>query len=191
MRNKAARRQSGFTMIEAAVVILLAGIIMAFATPKIVNAMREHRLSMAVREVSDQIQRARAQAIQDNATRALMVDTSGRQLGLAIYVGGVIPNASSAYYVPLPQGITFQTPTGVVAPLAGTPTGSAVSFPSYGGSATVLQQDFTSRGFPSVAAGTMNAIYLTNGVTYRAITMSSYGNIRTWWWEGGAWVAAR
>src|SRR5262249_2234309 len=152
--------------IEAAVVVLLAGVIMAFATPKIVNAMREHRLSMAVREVTDQIQRTRAQAMQDNTTRAILVDTAGNRLGLAIYEASVPPQPVDAFYVPLPAGITFQTPTGVTAPLAGTPTGSAVTFPALGASTTVFRQDFTSRGFPSVAAGAMNAIYLTNGQSW-------------------------
>jgi Tfp pilus assembly protein FimT len=169
--------------------VLAIGILLAMSTPKILNAVREHRLSIAARETADLIQRAKAQAVSDNRTSSLMMDTAGRRMGMAIYdSGGTIVDA---VYVPLPQGIDFQTPPSVTAPVTGAPTSAAVSFPAYGSSTTVFKQDFTTRGFPSVAPGTINAIYLTNGRSYRALTMNSVGGIRMWWWENGAWVGAR
>jgi Tfp pilus assembly protein FimT len=184
------RDERGFTMIEGAVVVLVAGVILALATPKILNAMREHRLSMAAREVTDLIQRAKTQALANNQRSSLIVDVAGRQIGLAVYdaSGSTI---TSVNYVPLPEDINFQTPPSVIAPMTGAPTSSAVSFPSYSGSTTAFKQDFTTRGFPSVSsAGAINSVYLGNGRSYRAITLTSVGGLRTWWWEDGAWVAA-
>jgi Tfp pilus assembly protein FimT len=182
-----AKGQRGFSVIEGAIVVLLIGVILAIATPKIVQAMREHRLSMATREVADFIARAKAQAVSQNKTSSLMVDTAGRRIGMAIYDGTSIVDT---IYMPLPQGVIFQTPPSVTAPVTGAPTSSAVSFPSYQGSSTVFKQDFTSRGFPAVAAGTINALYLTNGKDYRAVTMNSVGGVRSWWWENSTWVGA-
>jgi Tfp pilus assembly protein FimT len=180
--------QLGFTVLEGALVVLVIGIIMAISTPKILNAMREHRLSVGTRTVADWIQRAKTQAVSDNKTSSLMVDTAGRRVGLAVYDGsGTIVDT---IYLPLPQGIGFERPADVTAPVTGAPVASAVSFPAYQSSTTVFKQDFTSRGFPAVSAGTINAIYLSNGRSFRAITMNSVGGVRTWWWEGGAWVGA-
>jgi Tfp pilus assembly protein FimT len=189
MRDPIAKGQKGFSVIEGAIVVLLIGVVLAIATPKIVNAMREHRLSMATREVADFIQRAKAQAVSQNKKASLMVDTAGRRLGMAVY-DSTNTNILDTIYMPLPQGVIFQTPPSVTAPVTGAPTSSAVSFPAYQGSSTVFKQDFTSRGFPSVAAGTINAIYLTNGKDYRAVTMNSVGGVRSWWWENSAWVGA-
>jgi Tfp pilus assembly protein FimT len=188
MRDPNAKGQKGFSVIEGAIVVLVIGVILAIATPKVVSAMREHRLSVGTREVMDFIQRAKAQAVSENKKSSLLVDTAGRRLGMAVYDGG--GNISDIIYMPLPQGVIFQTPPSVSAPVTGAPTSSAVSFPAYNGSTTVFKQDFTSRGFPAVAAGTINALYLTNGRNYRAVTMNSVGGVRSWWWENSTWVGA-
>jgi hypothetical protein len=74
--------------------------------------------------------------------------------------------------------------------MANAPVSSAVSFPLKEGSSSTFQQNFNSRGFPVVAAaGAINAIYIGNGRSYRAITMTSVGGIRSWWWEEDQWVA--
>ena len=189
MKNRIANNERGFTVIEASVVILLIGIIVVIATPKVVSAMREHRLSMGTREVADFIARAKAQAVSQNKKSSLMIDTAGRRLGMAIY-DSTNTNIVDTIYMPLPQGVIFQLPASVTPPVTGAPTSNAVSFPAYQTSTTVFKQDFTSRGFPDVAAGTINALYLTNGVSYRAVTLNSVGGVRSWWWEGGTWVGA-
>jgi Tfp pilus assembly protein FimT len=187
---KSRKQEHGFTVLEITVVVLLVGAVVAFATPRIANAMREYRLAMAVRQISDLIQRAKTQAMSDNKTVTLRVDTANRRAGI------VVKDSSGTEvrteYVPLPQGVTFTLPASVNAPMTGAPYASSVSFPAQSGSTTVFQQDFNSRGFPVVsAAGAINSIYLSNSRTYRALTLSSVGGIRTWTWQTNQWVNTR
>jgi len=86
-------------------------------------------------------------------------------------------------YTPLPQGISFAVPANVTAPVTGAPTSSSVSFPAQGSSTTVFVQDFNSRGLPIVTAGAINAVYLTNGKTFRAVTVNCVGGVRKWSWR--------
>lgn len=168
-------------MIELAVVVLISGAVLAIATPKITNAMREYRVNIAMRQMVDMLNRVKAQAVSDNRRSAMMIDTANNRVGMAtltfdtpsaLWVVGTIT------YVPLPQGITFQRPTASPTGVTGT---TVTSFPSYGGSSTVFRQDFTSRGFPVTALGTdVLSIFVGNGKTYRAITMTSVGGVRTY-----------
>lgn len=190
MIMKSRRQELGFTVVEITVVVLLIGAIVAFTAPRITNAMREYRLNMAVRQISDLIQRAKTQAMSDNKTVTLSVDTANRQAGI------VIKDSSgtevSAQYIPLPQGIIFSRPASVTPPMTNAPYSSDVSFPAKSGSTTIFQQDFNSRGFPAVAtAGAINAIYLSNSRNFRALTLTSVGGISTWVWQTNQWVNTR
>jgi type II secretory pathway pseudopilin PulG len=189
MIGKSGRQERGFTVIEIAVVVLIMGAVIAFSAPRITNAMREYRLNMAVRQIADLIQRAKAQAMADNRNVSVRIDTANRRAGL------VIRDAAGAEvrtdYIPLPQGVTFSMPAGVTAPMTSAPFASSVSFPAFGSSTTVFQQDFNSRGFPSVAAGAINSIYLSNSRTFRALTLTSVGGMRTWTWQTNQWVNTR
>lgn len=182
--------ERGFTLIEGAVVVLLIGVVVAFAAPKVTNAMREHRLSSAVRDVTDLIQKAKAEAMADNRNSTLVIDTAGRRMGLIVY--NEDESIARTDYVPLPEGVNFDMPSGNLSPISGAPAAKPVSFPKQGNSSYVFQQNFNSRGFPVVATpGAVNALYFSDGEDYRAVTMTSVGGIRTWYWEDGNWVAAR
>jgi Tfp pilus assembly protein FimT len=187
---KCRKQEFGFTVIETAVVLLLVGIVIAIATPKINNALREYRLNTAVRQISDTIQRAKMQAMSDNQAVTLRVDTANKRAG--IVVKDSAGNEVRTDYVPLPQGITFALPANVTPPMTNAPFSKSVSFPAQGTSTTVFQQDFNSRGFPAVAtAGAINAIYLTNSKTYKALTLTSVGGISIWIWQSNQWVNSR
>ena len=190
MIEKDRKQELGFTVLEITVVVLIVGAVVAFAAPRISNAMREYRLNLAIRQISDLIQRAKTQAMSDNRNTTIRIDIANRQAGI------VVRDSAGAEirtdYVPLPQGVTFSMPASVVAPMTGAPIASSVSFPAQGSSTTVFQQDFNSRGFPTVATvGAINAIYLTNSRTYRALTLTSVGGIRTWTWQTNQWVNTR
>lgn len=174
---------------EASVVILVIGIIAAFAAPRVVEGMREYRLNMAMRQVADLVQRVKMQAVADNRKASLVVDTANRRIGFITYDAS--NNVLSTQYAPLPQGIDFAIPANNVEPMTGAPTTSAVSFPAQGSSTTVFQEDFNSKGFPVVAAGAVNALYLTNGRTYRALTLNSVAGLRTFTWQNNGWRDVR
>src|SRR5581483_6149506 len=185
------RTVRGFTIMEAAVAVFIVGLIAAFATPKIMNAMRQYRVNIAARQLADLIQRAKVEAVSQNRNVTLRVDTAHNRAGL------VIRDQNGAevgvQYVPLPQGVRFVLPSGTVpAPMTGAPTSSSVSFPAQSGSTTVFEQDFNSRGFPAVSAGAINAIYVGSyNRSYSAVTLNSVGGIRTWSWSGSQWLNTR
>lgn len=185
MAQKSYKKEAGFTVVEVAVVVLIVGVIIAFATPKIANAMRAYRLDQGIRQIVDSIKRAKAQAVGNNKTSSIIVDTENNRIGLLVFSNE--GNVLRTDYVSLPQNISFALPPDVVAPVDDAPTSSSVSFPLQDDSTTVHQQDFTTRGFPDVEDNAINAIYLSNGTSYRAVTMNSYGATRTWWWSGGEW----
>jgi type II secretory pathway pseudopilin PulG len=183
-------RAGGFTTLEVAVVVLVTGVVAAIATPKIADAMREYRVGIAIRQMTDLIQRAKAQAVSENHNVTLRIDTANNRAGLAVYDAN--GNEIRTDYIPLPQGVKFAIPSGMTAPLSGAPTTRSVSFPLKSGSTTVYEQAFNSRGFPDVAPGAINAIYLgANDQFYRALTLSSVGGMRAWIWRSTKWVDAR
>jgi Tfp pilus assembly protein FimT len=181
----------GFTVMEVTVAFAIVGLIAVFATPRIINAMREYRVSMGVRQITDLIQRAKAQAVSENRTITLRVDTANNRAGI------VTLDASGAevgvQYIPLPQGVRFVQPSGTVPPpMTGAPTGASVSFPAKSGTTNIYEQPFNSRGFPAVADGTINAVYLGSyGSAFAALTFNSVGGIRTWKWDGSQWLNTR
>lgn len=189
MSTETRRQESGFTILETAVVVLVVGAVIAMATPKIAGAMREYRLNVAMRQMADLVHRVKTQAVSDNHKASLVVDTFNNRMGLLVY--DINGNVVRTDYMPLPFGVTFATPSGVNAPVSGAPTNRPVSFPGQDGSTTVFQQDFNSRGFPVVNAGAINAVYLTNGATYRAVTMNSVSATTSFRWEGDQWIDFR
>ena len=187
---KPRKQELGFSVLEVTVVVLLVGAIAAFAAPRITNAMREYRLAMAVRQFSDLIQRAKTQAMSDNKTVTLRVDTANRKAGIVVLDSS--GTEVSTEYIPLPQGIIFSRPANVNAPMTNAPYASDISFPAQGTSTTIFQQDFNSRGFPAVTtAGAINTIYFSNSRNYRALTLTSVGGISTWVWQTNKWVNTR
>lgn len=184
------RRETGFTVVETTLVVLAAGIIMAVAVPSFTAAMRRYRLNSAARQMSDMIQRARMQAISDSRRSSIVADATGRRIGLISYNADGTVNTEQ--YIPLPDGVAFGRPAGNSAPTAGAPTDADVSFPAKEGADGSYQLDFNSRGFPVLAvAGAINSIYLTNGVSSRAVTLNSVGFVQTWSWDDTAWVNSR
>lgn len=181
--SKEPNQAAGFTILELAVVVLISGVVFAIATPKIINAMREHRVNIAMRQLVDTLNRAKTQAASENKRTAMMLDTGNNSAGMAILKYDTTSSTwvvDTVSYIPLPSGITFQRPAGTAAP-AGVTTTGVTSFPSYGSSTTVFRQDFNSRGFPVVVNGSdVISIFLGNGITYRSITMTSVGGLRTY-----------
>lgn len=182
MISERLRREAGYTVLQLAVTFLVSGSVIAIATPKITNAMREYRANIAMRNIADTLSRAKMQAISENKRAAMLIDTSTNRAGMAVLKYDT-PSASwvvdQTYYVSLPQGVTFQRPT-ITAP-AGVTTTGVTSFPAVAGSTTVFRQDFNSRGFPIVTNGSdVASIFVGNGQSYRAITMTSVGGIRTY-----------
>ena len=182
MISKRLRQETGYTILQLAITLLVSGTVVAFATPKITNAMREYRANIAMRNIADTISRAKMQAVSENKRTAMMIDTANNKAGMAILKYDTATAAwiiDQTYYVSLPQGVTFQRPA-ITAP-SGVTAAGVTSFAAISGSTTVFRQDFNSRGFPILGSGSdVSSIFIGNGQSYRAITMSSVGGIRTY-----------
>jgi Tfp pilus assembly protein FimT len=182
MITKRLRQEAGYTILQLAVTVLVSGSVIAMATPKITNAMREYRANIAMRNIADTLSRAKMQAISENKRSAMMIDTTNNRAGMAVLKYDAATASwiiDQTYYVALPQGVIFQRPA-ITAPSGVTATG-VTSFAAVSGSTTVFRQDFNSRGFPITANGSdVASIFIGNGQSYRAITMSSVGGIRTY-----------
>jgi type II secretory pathway pseudopilin PulG len=176
----------GFTILDLVVTVAVAGIVMAFAVPKIASSVQEFRLRSATNLMADLMARAKMQAVAQNTTCSVVIDTVGSQVGIMTWDASENPVRTD--YVPLPSGISFGQPAGTIpGPMTGAPTASNVSFAGQTGHSGVYQQNFTSKGFPNVTAGTIHAIYITNGRSYGAVTLSCVGGIRLWVWDGSSW----
>jgi hypothetical protein len=187
MTNKSNDRQRGFSAVEISIVCALIVVALAIATPQITSAMRTYRINIAMRQVTDLVNKAKVEAVAENRVASLVVDTANRRFGLIVYNNATPPVALRTEYVALPQGVTFSRPGSITAPMAGAPIAANVSFPP-GGSSSVFQQNFTSRGFLQVAVpGTINAVYFGDGQNFRAITLTSVGGLRTWKWDATTW----
>ena len=187
---RASKEPRGFTIIETAVVVAIAGIVLAMAVPNIASALREYRANLSMRQLADLIHRAKMQAIANNTRTSIGVDSENRKAGMIFFNADLTINHTD--YIPFPYGVGFGRPADVTAPMAGVAVDRDISFPAQGVSTTVFQQDFNSRGFPVVAVpGAINVLYLTNGRSFRAVTVNSVGEVRRWTWDGTAWSIAR
>ncbi|HKY06278.1 MAG TPA: type II secretion system protein [Blastocatellia bacterium] len=186
MISRPSRTERGFTALEITVVVAIAGIVMAFAAPRITSAMRQHRLNIATRQVVDTLKRAKMQAMSENRTASVAVDLDNNQIGTVVFNDDGTVNRVD--YIPLAEGISFQRPPDILGDPDGNVTDGVVSFGEQGG---LVRQDFTSRGFPNVAFGANISLYVGNGEDYRAIVMSSVGGVSLFRAEGGAWVDTR
>lgn len=81
------RSRMGFTMAEVAIVIVLIGLLAAFAYPRLAPARESAALNAAKRHLITQLGAARATAVQRG--RAVALHTDGTDIWLTTAVGGV------------------------------------------------------------------------------------------------------
>ncbi|HEX5736225.1 MAG TPA: hypothetical protein VF131_25575 [Blastocatellia bacterium] len=179
--------ERGISLLEGLVGLMILGVIVAFAAPRISNAMGQYRVDVAMRQTVDIIKRAKTQAVSENRRSGVVADTANNRLGLVFYNDDLTVNRIE--FVPLPQGVSFQRPADITTPPAGVTSTDVVSFPKQG---SLYQQDFNSRGFPMVANGAdVVSVFVGNGREFRAVTVTSVGGIRTYLAQDKQWVSTR
>jgi prepilin-type N-terminal cleavage/methylation domain-containing protein len=73
---KILKNRTGFTMVEVAVTLSLLGILTAIAVPSYISWLPRHRLQTSARQIYDDLNLAKIQAVKDNANAYITFDTS-------------------------------------------------------------------------------------------------------------------
>ena len=98
--------QQGFTILEAAVVILLIAIVAAFVVPQVVVYMRRYRLGIASHNVATALQRARFLATSNNTRAGISVPEIGR-VDIEQYDPDGKTEPQNKGGVQMPEGVTI------------------------------------------------------------------------------------
>ena len=122
--------ERGISLLEGLVGLMILGVIIAFAAPRLSNAMGQYRVDIAMRQTVDIIKRAKTQAVSENRRSGIVADTANNRLGLVFYNDDLTVNRIE--FVPLPQGVSFQRPADITTPPAGVTSTDVVSFPKQG-----------------------------------------------------------
>jgi prepilin-type N-terminal cleavage/methylation domain-containing protein len=190
------RRQSGFSMIEIALVITIVLIVAAFAIPQVLNAINKMKLRGAASDLSALVQQARIMAERQNTTLAVYAGT------VETNVTGAFVNCSISPFSSCPiggNGSTWASTDPDVPYPSGISNGVAANVP------TALNPGFTAepagtilyfspRGLPVMTSG---ATYVaSNGVIFYltdskgdwvAVSVSGAGRSRVWVLSGTTW----
>jgi len=126
--SKHVNKTSGFSLIELVIVIAIAAIVLAIATPSTLTWLRERGVRNAADQLLMDLQRAKLMAIKENANCTITINApaanqytislNGEVVDLGRYPGGVaftnIPEASSAAITFNPQGLCTTIPAAIL-----------------------------------------------------------------------------
>ena len=198
-------RQKGAGFIDVAVSCLIIGILAAIAVPTTVTSIYNMRLRTAASEFSGLVQRARLQAVDDNATYTInfglpsgngaYVDLNGN----GSYDSSLSPAVHNSYSEPMVQ---FGGSVNQVAAPGGTggrPTNLDAAGGPLGWTATSGNLSFNSRGLPCNSSATpcgtnVNYVFYFSDTRpggssgWAAVSVTAAGHPKEWFWNGSAWV---
>jgi prepilin-type N-terminal cleavage/methylation domain-containing protein len=147
------KRQSGFTMLELVIVILIALIVMGFAIPQISGALGNYRLHNAVSSVTWAIQSTRYQALMEgypfevtftsatNSYQILSAPTPGSPNTFS-NVGTSIPLSGTAMSISQTTTYTFAAMGLVTASPATALSSTPLVVTAWGNSATIVVSNY-------------------------------------------------
>lgn len=172
------RTETGFSILELLGVVMTFGVLAAICAPSITRANRTYRLQSAGRQIVQEVQRAKINAVGRNTAQTLAFNTTNRTLTV------------SGTTLTLPDGIAFAAlPSNIAAPpLVQQATQNAAALPSQqsdahaalslSATANTYTLAINAKGLPAVEPGEVNWLYLTNADGQRvAITITSAGSV--------------
>lgn len=99
------RAQAGFSVVELAVVVVIALVVLAIAIPNVLSSLEGYRLDSAVRSIAGRLSDARLEAIKRNTPTRLIFNAAAGTYQVQTAAGVNLGPAET-----LPNGITFDAP---------------------------------------------------------------------------------
>ncbi len=174
---------TGFTLVEALVVVALVGIVATVGAPYLQRLIHRGKLEGIARQTAIRLRMARLEAIKQSRPTALRIDRQAREMLALLDEDGDGQFAADEPLLgrePLPTGIDFTAPVDDPAPIAGFPTTS-------GGN--VGQVTFGSDGSADAAGGIRLGDRRGNFLEVR-VEPRTTARIEIRKWDGSAWRAA-
>jgi prepilin-type N-terminal cleavage/methylation domain-containing protein len=202
------RNQSGFSLIEVMIVILIIMVISALAMPNVIRGIGSLRLRGAGSNLSGVIQRGRIVAVRTNRIQLIYMASGGAIPNIngarLVFVDAPPYNAAPDTTEPLvqiPDSVELQTdstqtPISTFVTNSNTLLGFTVTGPS------TTSMAFNARGLPCspvLASGVPSTCNVTQGYVYFyrstgafggqwiAVSVTPAGRIRVWNWDGTNW----
>jgi prepilin-type N-terminal cleavage/methylation domain-containing protein len=199
--------QSGFTLIEMMLVVLIVVVLAGISVPKFANFLHNARLQGAASDLSGLLQQARIRAVQDDTYYSTYIITSGtiREAYVDLKSNGGTGEDTLDPVIAINKEVTLAAASGVpsTSNLKGQflPVGSTLTVND--GNSSITPVIFSPRGLPcatmAVTGGTIcNSaggatpfwIFFQDSSTqqYQAVTISPAGRIQNWTLQGTVWV---
>lgn len=180
-RNK----EKGFSLVELIVAVAIALVLMGFAIPVILSAMRNYTLSSASSNMTRLMQQARYAAIQRGGNSAVRQVVRGGRSFFAVDrdCDNAAGNTEQAYAIPLRVSLSNTGPATGNLIFSAPPTPVADPFVitfNARGNKIISCTNATASAAPSL-------IYVTDGSNTNAVTVSGAGRARGWRYDGSAW----
>lgn len=190
-------RTVGFSLLELVIVAGVIAVATAMAVPVIVTARNTYQLRTATVDLASLMQKARIYCVQNN--RATAVQTSTATAGLVFLDAGAVGAAGN----PNRSWPQVQLPTNITQTNAGAPAIPAATLGF--ASAQAPPASFDGRGLPcAVNAGgvcsnwstannaAIGYVYyirqVSNGTRWAAVSVTPGGQVKSWSYNGAAWV---
>lgn len=174
-RSGMTRKQSGFTIIEALVVLGLMAILLGLGLPFLTNVVQRSALDGAARQTASLMQRARMEAIQVNQETLVLTDVVNRRV-VSFVDEGATPRVLDAGdrilgQLSIPRRVVVEGPGGIDAV-----TFSTVDGAIYQGNGAAVEE------------GTVRFSDDRGNFLQVAVAPRATGRVQIQKWQDGAWV---
>jgi Tfp pilus assembly protein FimT len=195
-------RQSGHSLVELLIVVMLIMVLGAFAIPNIATTIANLKLRGSASDFAGLVQQARITAVRKNTTYTVLFNLpsgKGAYIDTGGSTAGSLPNGSFDSGEPMIQFGGNANQVAAPGGASGAPTNLDASGGPLGWTATSGNISFNSRGLPCNSGVTpcgTNVNYILyfkdtrsfgkNG--WAAVSITAAARVKVWWWNGSSWI---